>query len=127
LSYLEQTQPKATQIVMPEHISSEPSNVHLYVPKANQGEEAYTSFHPRVQLPWVPCDAVRNLATVATLESTHTVSRQGALAQIRTMAATGDESAITMAEALKDYKIEDDTPFDPSIARVRTGGGWKRA
>jgi hypothetical protein len=82
-----------------------------------------TSMVPRVQLPYVPEPAVRNLAVVATTTSAATIDRQRALAQLKTMAATGDADAITMMEALKDLVIEHDTPFDPSIPRVRTGYG----
>jgi len=46
------------RVGLPEHFSSEESNVHLYIPKG----EAYSSMHPRVQLPWVNDNAVRNLA-----------------------------------------------------------------
>jgi hypothetical protein len=91
-----------------------------------------TSGEPRVRLPHVADGAVRSLAVVAATESTHTIDRQRALDQLKTMAATGDTDAATMVEALKDLVIENDSTteqFDSSIPRTRVGFGngvWKR-
>jgi hypothetical protein len=70
--------PVVTRVNHPEHYSTE------------------TSMVPRIQLPWVPEPAVRNLAVVATTTSTATIDRQRALAQLKRMAAAEDADAITM-------------------------------
>jgi hypothetical protein len=65
-----------------------------------------TSGEPRVRLPYVNDNTVRNLATIAVTESAHTIDRQRALENLKRLAATGDADAVTMLEALKDLVIE---------------------
>lgn len=113
MSYPEQTQPTkmnntfgdppVTRVNHPEHFSSEPDNTKFYIPKG-QGE-AYSSLHPRVQLPFVEDGSARNHAVVVTTTSAALIDRQRSYANLVRMAAQGNESADTMLTALKDYKI----------------------
>jgi hypothetical protein len=66
-----------------------------------------TSMQTRFNLPYVPDNAVLNHARVATMTSANTVDRQRSLKQIQVMAAAGNESAITMLQALDGLVIKD--------------------
>jgi hypothetical protein len=96
--------PVATQINYPEHFSSEESNVHLYIPK---GMEYATSMQKtRFQIPAEIYGPVRNHAVVALTTSANIVDRRRSLAQLRTMAANGDEQASAVLDAMVGLVIE---------------------
>ena len=75
--------------------SSESDNTSFYVPKGSEGP---TSLQPQFELPH--CNgAVRNLAVVVMTESANSVDRERCLAQLRTMAHSGDEQAQSVLRA----------------------------
>jgi hypothetical protein len=129
------------RVELPEHFATEDSNVHLYVPKSQaktvqhlvdrfRGNDELTSMQPRVQLPWISDNAVRNHAVMVTTTSASTIERQRSLAQLKTMAAAGNDDATAILASLKDldFVIENDSttvPFDASVQREWTGV-WKR-
>jgi hypothetical protein len=87
---------------LPEHLSSEPDNTVLYIPK---GMEHSTSMaKTRFVLPY--CDGpVRSHATVALTESAIMIDRQRSWKMLHTMAATGDEQAVAVLKALSGFTL----------------------
>jgi hypothetical protein len=93
------------RVGLPEHFASEADATHLYVPKSAQGE-IFSSLQPRVALPFVEDNSVRNHATVVVTTSAALVDRQRSWRQLQTMAAAQNDCAAQILEAVKDFVIE---------------------
>jgi hypothetical protein len=90
------------RVELPEHLSSEPDNTPLYIPK---GMEHSTSM---AKTRFVPphCDGpVRSHAIVAVTASAIMVDRLRSLSQLKRMADAGDEQAQAVLEALQGFTL----------------------
>lgn len=93
-----------TRDQMPERIVTEPSNVHLSIPK---GQIDIPSMQKtRFVLPYVEDGAVLNHARVALTTSANKTDRERSYAQLKRMAAAGNESAVTMLAAFSQLCYE---------------------
>jgi hypothetical protein len=68
--------------------------------------EHYSSLQPRIRLPHVPDESVLNYARMVTTTSAATIDRQRSLAQLKRMAASGDDCAIKMLAYLDEVAAE---------------------
>ena len=91
------------RVEFPEHFATEQDATYLYRPK---GQDYRTSNMARIVLPYVEDGAVLNHARVATTVSANKVDRERSWKQLHTMAAAGNESAVTMLKSLEGLVIE---------------------
>jgi hypothetical protein len=87
--------------------ATEPDNTHLYIPKSLQGQMDITSMQKtRFLIPSEIYGPVRNHTVVVLTSSANIVDRRRSLAQLRTMAAAGDEQATAVLEAMSGLMLD---------------------
>lgn len=96
--------PPVVRLETPEHLATE-DNTAQYVPKG-QARDFRTSNIPRFLMPPNLYGPVRSHFIVASTTSAPLLDRQRSLAQLRTMAANGDEMAADAFKALNGIEIK---------------------